>query len=33
VLGPDIDDDVLSDLLLMADMDINRAVNYYLNTL
>jgi hypothetical protein len=32
VLGSEVDGDVLRNLLLIADMDINRAVNYFFNT-
>ena len=32
VLGEDVSEDLLRDLLLAADMDTNRAVNYYFNT-
>ena len=32
VLGSEVGDDVLQDLLLAADMDINRAVNFFFNT-
>lgn len=32
VLGADISNDVLRDLLLAADMDINRAVNFFFNS-
>lgn len=33
IVGSDVSQIVLQDLLLAADMDINRAVNYYFNTL
>ena len=32
VVGSEVRDDVLRDLLLAADMDINRAVNFFFNT-
>ena len=32
VVGDDVSEDLLRDLLLAADMDTNRAVNYYFNT-
>lgn len=32
VLGSEVGDDVLRELLLAADMDINRAVNFFFNT-
>ena len=32
VVGSEVTDDVLRDLLLAADMDINRAVNFFFNT-
>ena len=32
VVGDETSEDLLRDLLLAADMDINRAVNYYFNT-
>ena len=32
VVGDEASEDLLRDLLLAADMDINRAVNYYFNT-
>ena len=32
VVGEEASEDLLRDLLLAADMDINRAVNYYFNT-
>ena len=31
VVGSEVTDDVLRDLLLAADMDVNRAVNFFLN--
>jgi len=32
IVGPDVSQIMLQDLLLAADMDINKAVNYYFNT-
>lgn len=32
IVGDDAPDDVLQDILLAADMDINRAVNFYFGT-
>ena len=32
VLGSEVGDNVLRELLLAADMDINRAVNFFFNT-
>ena len=32
VVGEEASEDLLRDLLLAADMDVNRAVNYYFNT-
>ena len=32
IVGSEVTDELLKDLLLAADMDINRALNYYLNT-
>ena len=29
VVGEEADDDVIKDLLLQADMDVNRAINFY----
>lgn len=33
ILGSEVTSDVLRELLLMADMDINRAVNYFFNNM
>ena len=33
VVGSEVGDDMLRDVLLAADMDVNRAVNFYFNTL
>ena len=33
IVGEEASEELLRDLLLAADMDINRAVNYYLNTI
>ena len=32
VVGDEVSQELLRDLLLAADMDVNRAVNYYFNT-